>query len=315
MSLSRREFIAVSSAALAAVPLRGVLGAQGQAPPTTRFETIRRNVGYFAARGGTIGWIANADAVIVVDSQYPDTAALFLSALEQKTTRGIDVLINTHHHADHTGGNGVLKPKTKKIVAQARVPDYQKQAAAQQVQAQPNAAQTPQVVADATFDKTWSANAGDERVTARHYGPGHTGGDAIVHFKHAHIVHMGDLFWNEIHPFVDRPFGASIQNWIKTIETVSKAMPSDTTYIAGHARSGQPAVVDRAAILRQRDYFDAVLTYTRKSIADGKSRDETAKLDNLAGFEGYQSLPPRATLAFVLGVAYDELTNKSVDSR
>jgi cyclase len=314
MPVSRREFIAVSSSTLAAMPLAAWAG-QTQAPPTTHFEAVRRNVGYFTARGGTIGWLSNKDSLLVVDSQYPDTAALFLGTLEQKTTRGIDVLFNTHHHADHTGGNGILKPKTKRIVAQTKVPDLQKRAAAQQAQTQPNAAQTPQVVADATFDKTWGVDAGDERVTARHYGPGHTGGDAIIQFEHAHIVHMGDLFWNEIHPFVDRPFGASIQNWMKTIETVSKAMPADTTYIAGHARAGQPVVVDRAALLRQRDYFDAVLTYARKGIADGKSRDEIAKLENLSGFESYQSLPPRATLAFVLGVAYDEVTNKSVESR
>ena len=246
MSVSRRRFITVSSAAIAAMPLERVWANQTQAPPTTRFETIRRNVGYFTARGGTIGWLVNKDAVFVIDSQYPDTAALFLAALEQKSPRGIDLLFNTHHHADHTGGNGILKPKTKKIVAQTKVPDLQKQAAAQQAQTQPNAPQTPQVVADATFDKTWGADAGDEKMTARHYGPGHTGGDAIVHFEHAHIVHMGDLLWNEIHPFTDRPFGASIQNWIKTIETVSKAMPADTTYIAGHARPSQPVAVDRA---------------------------------------------------------------------
>jgi hypothetical protein len=85
-------------------------------------------------------------------------------------------------------------------------------------------------------------------------------------------------------------------------------MPADTTYIAGHARPGQPVVVDRSALLRQRDYFDAILTYARKGIAAGQSKEEIAKLDNLPGFEVYQSSPPRLTLASNLAVAYDELT-------
>jgi len=55
---------------------------------------------------------------------------------------------------------------------------------------------------------------GDERVTATHYGPGHTGGDAIIRFEEANVVHMGDLLFNELHPRVDRPGGASIQNWM-----------------------------------------------------------------------------------------------------
>jgi glyoxylase-like metal-dependent hydrolase (beta-lactamase superfamily II) len=61
-----------------------------------------------------------------------------------------------------------------------------------------------QVYASATFDKTWFESVGDERVTARHYGAGHTSGDSIIHFERAQIVHMGDLLFHECHPFIDR---------------------------------------------------------------------------------------------------------------
>jgi glyoxylase-like metal-dependent hydrolase (beta-lactamase superfamily II) len=301
MPVSRRQFITVSSAAVVSVPLRQLLWAQ--TPPTTRFETIRRNVGYFIGRGGTIGWLSNNDALIVVDTQFPDTAGICLQGLAQKSPRAIDFIFNTHHHADHTAGNGVFKEKAKKIVAHARCPELQKQAAAQQQAAQ----QTPQVFADVTFDETWSESAGDERATARHYGPGHTGGDAILHFERAQVVHMGDLLFHERHPFVDRPAGASIQNWMKTLETIMKEMPADTIYIAGHSKDGLPVALDRGALARLRDYFDTVLVHVRRAMATGASKEEIVKTESLPGFEGYQSSPPRLTLGGVLGVAYDEL--------
>jgi glyoxylase-like metal-dependent hydrolase (beta-lactamase superfamily II) len=301
MQVTRRQFILVSSAAAAALPWRRLAA---QAPPATRFEAIRGNVGYFTGCGGTIGWLVNPQAVVVVDAQFPDTARLCLQGLKEKSGRGVDLLINTHHHGDHTAGNGVFRPETKRIVAHAKVPELQKQAAASQ---QPPPAEPP-VAADTTFTTAWSAEAGDEKVRAMHYGPAHTGGDAVVVFEKANVAHMGDLLFHQRHPFVDRPAGASIQNWLRTIERVAKELPADTIYIAGHAREGLPVTVGRADLLRQRDYFDAVLSHVRKAIAAGRSKEETTKLEALPGFEGYQAAPPRLTLAGVLGVAYDELT-------
>ena len=132
----------------------------------------------------------------------------------------------------------------------------------------------------------------------------------MIHFERANIVHMGDLFFHELHPRVDRPSGASIQNWMKTIETVSKAMDGDTIYIAGHARPGAAVTAGRKELLRQRDYFDAILTHVRQGIAKGQSKEEIAQLPQLPGFETHQSSGPILTLAGVLGVAYEELTAK-----
>jgi cyclase len=231
-----------------------------------------------------------------------------VDGLAERSKRGIDLVINTHHHGDHTGGNGVFKAKAKRILAHVRVPELQQKAAAAAPQ---GSNQAPPVVPDATFEKTWEQAFGDERVQAKHYGPGHTGGDAVIRFDRANVVHMGDLLFNERHPFIDRPAGASIQNWMTTLEMVAKENAADTIYIAGHAREGLPITVDRAALARFRDYFDAVLTTARKGIAAGSSKEEITKLEALKGFESYQGSGTRLSLAGSLGVAYDELTAKS----
>jgi cyclase len=317
MRIDRRQFIALSSGALAVSPITRVFGAdQAQAassppaqapaapPAVPKFEDVRRNVGVFTMRGGTIGWLVNKDAVLVVDTQYPDTAKTCLDGIKVKTSgRGLDLVINTHHHADHTGGNAVFRAEAKKLVAQAGVPALQKQVAAATANA------PAPVVADATFEKTWSEKFGDETVTAVFNGPGHTGADAIVHFERAHVVHMGDLLFVERHPRVDRAAGASIQNWMKILEKVQKEMPADTIFIAGHSKEGLPVTADGKALLRFRDYFDAVLALTRKGIAQGQTKEALVATTALPGFEGYQG-GGVLSLAGVLGVAYDELTAK-----
>lgn len=304
MSVSRRQFIVVSSVALGAVPLRGLLGAQTPAaPPVTKFEALRRNAGFFSGRGGTIGWLVNKDAVVAVDTQFADTAKICVDGLKERSSgRVIDLVFNTHHHGDHTSGNAVFKEAAKTLLAQTRVPELQKQFTA--------ATAPAAVVANATFDKVWSEKMGDERVTATHYGPGHTGGDAIVRFEEANVVHMGDLLFHELHPRVDRPGGASIQNWMKTVTTVAKEFPGDTIYIAGHAKPGLPVTVDRRALLRQASYFDAALSHVRKGIAANQSKEEIVGLAALPGFEGHASSGTVLTLGGVLTAAYEELTTK-----
>jgi len=310
MQIDRRRFLAVSSGALAAAPLARVFAQQqppaAPAPVVTTFTDLRRNVGMFTARGGTIGFLINKDAVIAVDTQYPDTAKICVDGLKQKAGRGIDLLFNTHHHGDHTGGNGVFKADTKKIVAHVRVPELQKMVAA----SAPPTAAAP-VLPDATFEKAWGEKAGDETVTAWHHGPGHTGGDAIVHFQKANVVHMGDLLFHERHPRVDRPAGASIANWITILEKAAKDFQADTIFIAGHAKDGMAPSVDRKAVQRFRDYLSAVLEFARREIARGQSKDAIAATPSLSGFDGYQG-GGVLTLKGVLESAYDELTAKGL---
>jgi glyoxylase-like metal-dependent hydrolase (beta-lactamase superfamily II) len=274
-----------------------------QPPPSVAFTPLRRDVGVFTGRGGTIGWLITPDAVVLVDSQFPDTAKLCLEGVKSRSKRQIDLLINTHHHGDHTSGNIIFKPETPHILAHENVPALQKKSAEERGNAD------QQAYADQTFGKTWDQDIGHERLQMRHYGPGHTGGDAVVTFAKANVVHMGDLVFRARHPFVDRPGGASVRNWLTTLEQVVKAHETDTIYIFGHAREGLGVSGTAADLTAMRDYFSAVLDHVQKGIAAGQSRDAIVALTALPKFDDYPNSPATA-LAGVLGVAYDELTQK-----
>lgn len=306
MAWTRRDFVKASALAVPAAAMSSQAGAQqapapgapAAAPPAPAvFTPLRRNVGIFHQRGGTIGWLINRDGLLVVDSQFADTAPNLLSGLKERSPRTIDVLLNSHHHPDHTGGNGVLRPAAKMIVAHERSKENQR------VAGERSKAQV--TLPDTTFTDTWSVTLGDETVRARHWGPAHTGGDASIHFEQANVVHLGDLLNNRGYPNVDAPAGASVHGWIRVLEQMAPHYPADALYVYGHAEAGHPFIGTRADLMYQRDYFTAVIDYARRARKEGRSREELTKVDTLAGFEHFGGQKPRLGLA--LSIAYDEL--------
>ena len=314
MTFSRRDFLASSAVGVVA----GTLGRpalarawqQQPAPITPVFTPIRRDVGFFTGRGGTIGYLINAGGVAVVDSQFPDSAKLCLDGLQERSkNRGVDLLINTHHHGDHTAGNIAFKGIAKHIVANARAAELQRQvydAAVKTAADKGSAAPVEILVADRTFADTWSENLGDEKLTAKTYTPAHTSGDAIIIFEKANVVHMGDLMFNRLHPVIDRPAGASIANWIKKVEDVGKAHGKDTIFIAGHAGPKFTPICAQPDLAVMRDYLTALLEFVGAQIKAGKTREQVvANTEAIKGFEDHGPMLARSS-----GPAYDELTAK-----
>src|SRR5688500_7651165 len=172
----RRHFISSSSSVahglggkLKASGYGGLAGAAisqapASAPPVTKFEELRRGVGMFIGTGGTIGYLVNADGAVAVDSQFMNTATICVEGLKTRAPKGLQMLINTHHHGDHTGGNRAFRPVVKTIVCQENCLAWHKKVAEQ--------AKTvaDQAFADISFGGSWSSNFGDEKVWARYFG-------------------------------------------------------------------------------------------------------------------------------------------------
>ena len=310
MPLTRRDFLTSSALALGA----GALGkstlarAWQQAPPpaqppqqapqwTPVFTEIRRGVGQFMGRGGTIGYLINAGGVVVVDSQFPDSAKACVAGLNERSkNRPVDRLINTHHHRDHSGGNIAFKGVAKKVVAHEFAAGLIKQAASS-----PNA---ENLSPDTTFTDSWREQIGDEWVRAKWYGRAHTGGDAVITFEGANVAHMGDLMFNRRVPVIDRVNGAIVANWVNVLEKAAADHSADTIYIFGHAGTGHPVTGARAELMYFRDYLTALLNHTRAAVKAGQTKEQfTATTPTLTGFEAFG-----AHTATTLGIVFDEVT-------
>lgn len=306
MFLTRRRFLAHSASTVVLGVGAGRAVAQPgpplTAPPPT-FRDLRRGVGTITSMGGAIGYLVNDAGAMAVDSQYASTAPAAVAGLRQRSPTGIELLCNTHHHADHTGGNQVFRGAVRRIVAHANcVAWHKKTAAASGTEAQNS-------FADTTFTDRWKTGFGDETVQARYYGAGHTSGDAVYHFERANVVHMGDLLFNRAHPNIDRPAGAHLGHWVTVLEQVMKAHGADTIFIAGHGRDNAVQCT-RADLQHFRDYLSACLDLARTAVKAGQPRDALVATTAIRGFEDTVPLNARLTAGFVLGQCYDELTEK-----
>ena len=167
-----------------------LFGQQMPAEVTPVFKELRNNVGFWTAQGGTIGWLINPAGAVAVDSQFPNTAALCVEQLLKTSGKTeITALINTHHHGDHTGGNGVFRPKTKQIIGHANVPKYMQDGcdpddgAADRADSpadQPGAGGADRPRTRHSTRLLVDRRTGTRRCRPKHYGPAHTGGEFVL---------------------------------------------------------------------------------------------------------------------------------------
>jgi cyclase len=304
VNFTRRDFLTTSAATLTLGLGPARLFAQAAAsPPETKFVELRRGAGMFIGSGGTIGYLVNAAGAVAIDSQFANTATIAVAGLKQRAPKGIEMLLNTHHHGDHTGGNLVFRGAVRRIVAHEKCLEWhRKTAGAAKAESQTS-------FADTTFTDGWKTEFGDEVIQARYYGPGHTSGDAVFHLEKANVVHMGDLLFNRAHPNIDRAAGAHTGNWITVLERVARAHSNDAIFIAGHAKDNLVQCA-KADVMHFRDYLTACMDTAKKAIAAGQPKEDLQKMTALKGFEDNASPNARLTLGFVLGLCHDELIEK-----
>ena len=105
--MKRRSFVQSGSLAVtfsAFTPLLNMIN-----PATYQMKLLRRNVGIFNEKGGTIGWLIQPDGIVVIDTQWKEQSQHLLEEIQKQQSGPVDLLINTHHHGDHTSGNIAYK--------------------------------------------------------------------------------------------------------------------------------------------------------------------------------------------------------------
>jgi cyclase len=281
--MQRRQFLFSAALTAGASTLLGKRSfASLLADPTYQFKPLRNNVGMFAEQGGTIAWMINKEGIVVVDAEFPDPAKHLIAELKKQSDLPFEWLINTHHHGDHTGGNISFKGLVKNVAAHENSLTNQKNVAVAQKK------EDQQLYPDTTFTDTWKIKVGDERIRAYYFGAGHTNGDAMIHFEHANIVHMGDLVFNRRYPFVDKTAGASVANWAIALEKAQKKFSKDTLFVFGHAFDPQKVTGSMDDLKAMQNYMERLADFVQSSIKAGKSKDEIVQAKAIPGVDDWQ---------------------------
>jgi len=238
-------------------------------------DYIRGNIGFFTERGGTIGWMAGKDGIVIIDTQFPEQANHLVDEISKLKTGKIDLLINSHHHGDHTAGNPVFAELTDTILA------HKNSKKNQLASAKKRGTEDQQVYPTKTFDKSHSQKIGSETVTLQYFGSAHTDGDAIIHFENANVVHMGDLIFNRRFPYIDTGAGANIENWIKVLDKSLTIFDDETIFMWGHAGQGYDIKGGKSDIQAFQNYLEKLLIFGEQSLRQSIPLDklkETTKV-------------------------------------
>jgi len=265
--------------------------------PAYKIQMLRENLGIFTEKGGTIGFLLTKEGIVVVDSQFPEQSQHLIDELKKKSDKPFRLLINTHHHGDHTSGNISFKGIAEHVLAHSNSKINQENVAKQQK------TEDKQLYPDQVFNDTWSEKIGKEKITLYYYGAGHTNGDSLVHFEHNDVVHMGDLMFNRRYPFIDRSAGASIKNWMVVLDKAQKKFNKKTIFIFGHAHETASVTGGKADLILMNDFFEKLLAFTQSEIKSGKSKDEFLKNTSIPGVTEWKG----DGIQRPLGSAYDEL--------
>ena len=222
--------------------------------------------------GGNIGLSAGEDSVFVVDDQFAPLTPKISAAIARITAKPVQFVFNTHWHFDHTGGNENLGRAGAIIVAHENVrrrmsTDQLIEFMKMKLPASPKTA-LPVV----TFNGSMSFHLNGEEIRIIHAPRAHTDGDAIVHFTGSDVVHMGDIFFNGMYPFIDTSSGGTVEGMIAATDTVLAMVTDKTRIIPGHGPVG-----NRSELRDYREMLATVSARIRKAIAEGKSDEDIAK--------------------------------------
>ncbi|MEO8794706.1 MAG: MBL fold metallo-hydrolase [Daejeonella sp.] len=297
--MDRRKFVQTTGMSLAMMALfqnKGVAAFLDD--EKYKFKILRNDIGIFTEQGGTIAWMSNPEGVVVVDSQFPEPAGHLIAELKKRSTKPFKLLINTHHHGDHTSGNIAFKGLAEHVVA------HENSLANQKRVAQAQNKEETQLYPDLTFKDKWEKNIGNENIKAQYFGAAHTNGDSIIHFQNANIAHMGDLVFNRRFPFIDKSAGASISNWSVVLEEACKYYDNDTLFIFGHAAEPENVTGNKADLKAMQNYLDKLLLYVNTEIKAGKSKEEILKAEMIPGADDFKGQGIERSLT----AAYEELT-------
>jgi len=277
-----RHLIPLSLLAAALLPALP-LAAQDQKVeyiPTRLSDTVTMLKG----QGGNIAVSAGADGVFLIDDQLKPLTDQLLAAVRGIDERPVRFVINTHYHGDHVGGNESLGKAGSVIIAHDNIRQRMSTDQFNHFFDDTTPAYPPEALPIVTFNDRVTLHLNGESVTVHHVPRGHTDGDSIVHFPASNVVHMGDIFFNGLYPYIDLDGGGSIDGLIGAVEVAIELADEETRVIPGHG-----PVSDRAGLVEYRDFLAKARANVQALIAQGQTLEQaiaakpTAEWDDLLG--------------------------------
>jgi len=181
-----------------------------------------------ANSGGNTAAFITEKGVVVVDTKYPNYGPGILEKIKSVTPKPVIMVINTHTHGDHVGGNGAFTGAVEFIAhenCKARMetmPAFQSE-------------EGKKFLPGKTYKDKLSLLEGADKIDLYYFGRGHTSGDTFVVFPALKVMHAGDLFAGKGAPIMDANNGGSGLEYPKTLAKAAAGIKGVESVITGHS--------------------------------------------------------------------------------
>lgn len=233
-------------------------------------DPLSDHIYMLTGQGGNIGVFKNEKGLFIIDDQFARLSDKILTNLKTISNKPVTMVINTHYHGDHTGGNENMANQGATIFAQKNVRSRMEKRQHQKGRVIPSS--LPVI----TFNEGLQLYFKDENVKAFHVHNAHTDGDALIYFVNGNILHMGDTFFNGRYPYIDLKSGGSIKGYIKASEKALLIANDDTKIIPGHGKLATKK--DLEIFLKM---LKEITNGIQKEIEAGKSEEDITKNTSL----------------------------------
>jgi cyclase len=227
------------------------------------------------------GFLVGPDGVTSIDTCSTELRTrTYLEAVARTTDLPVRTLLNTHHHPDHTTGNGLLPGATIVAHEEARAEMLAMgRLHPPGIWEEFDGGSVPFAPPFLTFRDEVTLWVGDRRCAVRHVGgPAHTTNDVVVWIPDADVLYAGDLLFNGGTPFL---LSGSVAGAVDVLERVLAPLGA-RTIVPGHGPVCGPEVIDRVL-----GYLRFVLDVARRARTAGLSPLEAARETDLGEYAGW----------------------------
>jgi glyoxylase-like metal-dependent hydrolase (beta-lactamase superfamily II) len=295
--LDRRSFlrfgVAAGAAAMAPRWMRGqaaptavpAASHAAQTPAETPIKTtmLYDNVYLLQGSGGNMALQTGPDGNLLIDSSYAPAVPRIreaIAALSKAPAGAPSILINTHWHGDHTGGNEGMHEAGFTIYAHQKTRERLSTPQTMKMFHRDVPASPAGALPTITFDGNMQIWRNGDSLDLVHFDPAHTDTDIFIQFHKADVLHLGDIWFNGMYPFIDEGTGGSIGGMIRAGEMALAVAGSNTKLIPGHGPLGT-----KAEFQKFHDLLSAVRDKVAALKAAGASEAEVVGKKPTAEFD------------------------------
>ncbi|WP_327307540.1 MBL fold metallo-hydrolase [Streptomyces sp. NBC_01298] len=226
------------------------------------------------------GFVTGGGRTLLVDTAATERRALALRAAVLAAGAPLPrTVVNTHHHGDHTYGNGVFAPEAL-VLAHENARSEQLAAGRQLELIWPatDFGALDITAPDLTYTDRMTLHVGETEVRVLHPGVAHTTGDSIVWLPGQRIVFTGDLVFAEGTPFLAM---GSLAGSLRALELL-RSLDAETV-VPGHG-----PLTDPGAYEATERYLRYVAELAREGRAKGLTPLEAARQADLGEFAAWR---------------------------